>query len=64
MEKKKKFEEKTFEEMTEDERLKYEVAVEIGLMDKVRREGWKSLSASETGRIGGIMSNRQKENQK
>ncbi|MDD4370678.1 MAG: small, acid-soluble spore protein, alpha/beta type [Anaerostipes sp.] len=64
MEKKKKFSEKTFDEMTEDERLKYEVAVEIGLMDRVREEGWGALSASETGRIGGLVATKKKENQK
>ncbi|MDD3185099.1 MAG: small, acid-soluble spore protein, alpha/beta type [Anaerostipes sp.] len=64
MEKKKKFSEKTFEEMTEDERLKYEVAVEIGLMDRVREEGWGALSSSETGRIGGLIARKKKENQK
>lgn len=49
MSKEKDFIEKSFEEMTEDERLKYEIAVELGLADKVKEEGWKALSASETG---------------
>ena len=40
--------------------LKLQVARELGLMEKVQREGWKSLSAKETGRIGGIVSRRQK----
>ncbi len=35
--------------------LKLEVAEELGLMDKVKEVGWAGLSASETGRIGGIM---------
>lgn len=43
-----------------DERLKLQVAQELGLMEKVLRDGWKSLSAKETGRIGGLMSRRQK----
>ena len=34
-----------------DEKLKYEVAEEIGLLDKVMTEGWKSLTSKETGRI-------------
>ncbi len=46
--------------MKKDEVLKIQVARELGLMDKVMRDGWKSLSAKETGRIGGLMSRRQK----
>ena len=42
-----------FEKMTPAERLKYEVAEEIGLADKVRQYGWRSLTAKESGRIGG-----------
>lgn len=55
MPKEKDFIEKTFDEMNEMERLKYETAVELGLLDKLKKSGWKSLSASETGRLGGIM---------
>ncbi len=44
-----------------DEKLKYEIATELGLLDKVMNYGWKSLSAKETGRIGGIMTNRKKQ---
>ena len=36
-----------FEKMTPAERLKYEVAEEIGLADKVRQYGWRSLTAKE-----------------
>ena len=43
-----------------DDRLKYEVASELGLAEKVGRFGWKSLSAKETGRIGGLVSKRKK----
>ena len=39
-----------------EERIKYEVAEELGLLDKVLEYGWKSLSSKETGRIGGIIS--------
>ena len=35
-----------------EEKLKYEVAEELGLLDKVMAEGWKSLTSKETGRIG------------
>lgn len=55
MPKEKDFIEKTLEEMNEIERLKYETAVELGLFDKIKKSGWKSLSASETGRLGGVM---------
>ena len=55
MPKEKDFIEKTLEEMNEIERLKYETAVELGLFDKLKKSGWKSLSASETGRLGGVM---------
>ena len=34
--------------------MKYEIAQELGLLDQVLEEGWKTLSAKETGRIGGI----------
>ena len=44
----------------EKEKLKYEIAEELGLLDKVMAEGWKSLSSKETGRIGGIMTKRLK----
>jgi hypothetical protein len=43
-----------------EEALKLQVARELGLIEKVNRDGWKSLSAKETGRIGGLMSRRQK----
>ncbi len=46
-----------------DERLKYEIATELGLLDKVMNYGWKSLSAKETGRIGGLMTRRKKQMQ-
>lgn len=40
------------------EELKYEIAGELGLAEKVMKYGWKSLSAKETGKIGGIVSKR------
>lgn len=49
------------EDMSPNERMKYEIATELGLLDKVRESGWKSLSAKETGRIGGIMTKRKKQ---
>jgi len=47
--------------MTPDDKLKYEIASELGLIDKVNSGGWKSLTAKETGRIGGLMTKRKKE---
>ena len=44
-----------------DEKLKYEIAQELGLLDRVLADGWKSLSAKETGRIGGLMTKRRRE---
>ena len=46
--------------LTPNEKLKYEVAKELGLFDKVLKNGWKSLSAKETGKIGGIVAKRKK----
>ena len=42
------------------EKMKYEIAEELGLSDKVKRDGWGGLSAEETGRIGGLMTKRKK----
>ncbi len=37
------------------ERLKYEVAEELGLMPKVMEVGWPGLTTAESGRVGGIV---------
>ncbi|MGN0398759.1 MAG: small, acid-soluble spore protein, alpha/beta type [Blautia sp.] len=47
-----------------EEKVKYEIARELGLLDQVLESGWKSLSAKETGRIGGIMTKRKREQKK
>lgn len=47
--------------ITPEERLKYEIAEELGLLDKVLSEGWKSLSSKETGRIGGLITKKKRE---
>ncbi len=44
----------------ENEKMKYEIAEELGLLDKVHQTGWKSLTAKETGRIGGLMTKRKR----
>ena len=40
------------------EAAKLEVAEELGLLEKVEREGWAGLTAAESGRLGGVLSGR------
>lgn len=49
---------------TEDDILKYEIAGELGLLDKIEEVGWAGLTAKESGRIGGIMTSRKRKKQK
>ena len=51
-------------DITPEEKLKYEIAEELGLLDKVLSEGWRSLSAKETGRIGGLIARKTREDEK
>jgi len=51
-------------QLTENDIMKYEIAEELGLLDKVNGTGWKSLTARESGRVGGILSRRIKEKNK
>ena len=44
-----------------EERLKFEIATELGLADKVIANGWKSLTSKESGRIGGMVTKRKRE---
>jgi len=48
---------------TENDIMKYEIAEELGLLDKVNATGWKSLTARESGRVGGILARRKKQAQ-
>ncbi len=48
-------------ELTEEEKMKYEIAEELGLLDKVLKEGWRSLSSKETGKIGGLVTKKRRE---
>ena len=50
--------------LTPEESMKLEIAAEIGVYDKVLEGGWRSLSAKESGRIGGLMTKRRKLEQK
>lgn len=52
------------ENLTPEEKMKYEIADELGLLDRVMKNGWKTLSAKETGRIGGLMTKRRREKKK
>ena len=61
MGKEKKISREDIAKMSREERMKYEIAQELGLLDQVLEEGWKTLSAKETGRIGGIMNRRRKQ---
>ncbi len=48
------------DELTKEEKLKYEIADELGLLDQVMEKGWRSLSSKETGKIGGMIAKRKK----
>lgn len=56
---------KSNKELTELEKLrekvKYEIAEELGLKEKVDEVGWSALTAEETGRIGGMMTKRKRD---
>lgn len=41
--------------------MKFEIATELGLRDKVINGGWRSLTAKESGRIGGLITKRKRE---
>lgn len=44
-----------------EEEMKYEIANELGYLDKVLATGWKSLTSKESGRIGGIITKKKRE---
>lgn len=48
-------------EVEPEDMIKYEIAEELGLLDRVLSEGWKSLTSKETGRIGGLMTKKRRE---
>ena len=45
-------------ELDVDVQKKYEVAKELGIYDNVLEKGWGSLTAEETGRVGGMLRKR------
>ena len=46
--------------LNQEQRLKYEIAEELGLLEKLKQVGWAGLSAAESGRIGGMIAARKK----
>ncbi len=48
------------EKFTPDMVMKYEIAEELGLIEKIKKVGWGGLTAEETGRVGGIMTAKKK----
>lgn len=50
--------------LSDTDRIKLEIAEEIGVYDKVIQNGWRSLSARESGRIGGLLTSRRKKEEK
>ena len=52
------------QELTDEEKIKYEIAEELGLLDKVMADGWKSLSSKETGRFGGLITKKREKEKK
>ena len=63
-EKARKKNEKKVKPLTQDDIMKYEIAEELGLLDKVDTAGWAGLTAKEAGRIGGILTSRKKQQKK
>lgn len=51
---------KKFKVETVEDKWKYEIASELGLLDKVLSNGWGALTAKETGRIGGLITVKKK----
>ena len=45
-------------ELDADVQKKYEVEKVLGIYDKVLEKGWGSLTAEETGRVGGMLRKR------
>ena len=47
--------------MTPEEQLKFEIAEDLGLKDRVLAGGWKCLTSKESGRIGGLIARKKRE---
>lgn len=44
-----------------EDKMKFEIAAELGLADKVIAGGWRCLTAKESGRIGGLITKKRRE---
>lgn len=44
--------------LNERDKLKMEIARELGILEQVENEGWDSLSNAMCGKVGGLMSKR------
>ena len=64
MPKKKKDEPIDPENLKLEDKMKFEIAAELGLADKVIQGGWRCLTAKESGRIGGLITKKKRELQK
>lgn len=49
------------EHLKPEDRMKFEIAKELGLADKVIAGGWRCLTAKESGRIGGLVTKKKRE---
>ncbi len=47
-----------------EDKIKYEMAKELGLYDQVIQHGWGSLSAKQTGKIGGMIAGKRRKSPK
>ena len=58
-----KIEKKPFDvnNMTPEEQLKFEIAEELGLGERVLAGGFKCLTSKESGKIGGMIAKRKRE---
>ena len=51
-------------DLNPQDQLKFEIAQELGLDAKVLEGGWRSLTAKESGKIGGLITKRKREMKK
>ena len=61
MPKKKKEEPVDPKNLKPEDKMKFEIATELGLADKVVAGGWRCLRVKESGRIGGLITKRKRE---
>lgn len=47
--------------MTPEEQLKYEIACEIGLDQKILQGGWRCLTSKESGKLGGLIAGKKRQ---